>query len=87
MPSDNLLFLADIQQWHQTKEAKNGAYRAKRMILKHGKHHPPSVGSGDGPASKCHLLAQKIHDIVKAIDSDLEEKITRLSTGLNWQIR
>ena len=89
MPSDNILFLADIRQRHQTKEAEKGVRLANRTTSEHGKHHSPSVGSGasDGPVSERRLLARKIHDIVKAIDTDSEEKITGSSTGLNRQIR
>jgi hypothetical protein len=75
---ENISFLVEIRQRHQTKEAEKGV-RTKTM----SKHHTDSVS--EELISERRLLAQKIRHIVKAVDSD--EENTGSSTGLNRRIR
>jgi hypothetical protein len=82
-PSDNLLFLAEIRQRHQTKEAEKGIRLANRMALE-GDGSPSPSGATENPLSERRLLAQKIRDIVKSVNG---EKDASSSTGLNRQFR
>ena len=70
-PSDDILFLVDIRQQHQTKEAEKGVHLANGAKVL-GRH--PSSGASETQTSERRLLAQKICDIVKVVDS--EEKNT-----------
>ena len=82
-PSENISFLVEIRQQHQTKEAEKGVCLASTGT-KALRHHTSS-GASEEPILECHLLAQKIHDIMKAVDDD-KERIGS-STGLNQRIR
>ena len=74
--------LVEIRQRHQIKEAEKGVHLAGRT--KPLEHHPSS-GAQEDMIFEHRLLAQKIRDIVMAVDGD--EKNTGSSTGLNWRIR
>ena len=83
MPSGNISFLVEIRQRHQTKEAEKGV-RLASTGTKTLKHHTSS-GASEEPISERRLLAQKIRDIIKAVDDDKEN--IGSSTGLNRRIR
>ena len=81
----DISLLVEIRQRHQTKEAEKGVRLASRT--KALEHRLSSSGERNdaSPISEHRLLAQKIRDIVKAVDG--EEKNAGPSTGLNRQIR
>jgi hypothetical protein len=81
-PSMDISMLVEIRQRHQTKEAEKGVRLASRT--KALEHHSSS-GARENPISEHRLLAQKIRDLVKAVDGD--EKNAGSSTGLNRRIR
>ena len=82
-PSENISFLVEIRQQHQTKEAEKGV-RLASTGTKTLTHHPFSGASNEPISERC-LLAQKICDIIKAVDND-KEKVGS-STGLNRQVQ
>ena len=82
-PSENISFLVEIRQRHQTKEAEKGVCLASTGT-KTLTHHPFS-GASNEPISEHRLLAQKICDIIKAVDNDKEN--VGSSTGLNRRVR
>ena len=82
-PSDNISFLVEIRQQHQTKEAEKGV-RLASTGTKASRQHTSS-GASEEPISERRLLAQKIRDIMKAVDNDKEN--IGSSTGLNRRIR
>ena len=82
-PSENISFLVEIRQRHQTKEAEKGV-RLASTCTKALRHHTSS-GASEEPISERRLLVQKIRDIVKAVDDDKEN--IGSSTGLNRRIR
>ncbi|KAH9032049.1 hypothetical protein EDB85DRAFT_1890890 [Lactarius pseudohatsudake] len=87
--SENAItFLVEIRQRHQTKEAEKGVRRFANhdsYTMPLGRYSEPTPGAPEDPISERRLLAQKIRDIVNAVDG--EEKNTGSSTGLNRQIR
>ena len=82
-PSENISFLVEIRQRHQTKEAEKGVRLASTGTKALRQH--TSSGASEEPISKRRLLAQKICNIMKAVDDDKES--IGSSTGLNWRIR
>jgi hypothetical protein len=74
---ENISFLVEIRQRHQTKEAEKGV-RLNNVLSK-------GSGASEELISERRLLAQKIRDIVKTVDGD--EENTGTSTGLNRRIR
>ena len=83
-PSDNILFLVDIRQRHQTKEAEKGVRLANGAKVL-GRH--PSSGASEEQASERLLLAQKIRDIVKTVDSEEKNTGSESMAGVNRRIR
>ena len=82
-PSENLTFLVEIRQRHQTKEAEKGV----RITSSTAALRPnvASSGTSEDSITERHLLAQKIREIVKDVDGDKENMGS--STGLNRRVR
>lgn len=79
-PSDDLSFLVEIRQRHQTKEAEKGVRLASTGTKS-------SSNTSKEQLSERRLLAQKIRDIVKEVDDSDNKEHIGLSTGLNRQMR
>lgn len=82
-PSEDLKFLVEIQQRHQTKEAEKGV-----RITSSTKALRPNVassGTSEDSITERRLLAQKIREIVKDVNGDNENMGS--STGLNRRVR
>jgi hypothetical protein len=85
-PSEDISFLVEIRRQHQTKEAEKGVRLANgTKALGHHWHSSSGASGSEDPITERRLLAQKIHEIVKAVDG--EGKNTGSSTGLNKRIR
>ncbi|KAH8987036.1 hypothetical protein EDB92DRAFT_2069588 [Lactarius akahatsu] len=86
--SDDISFLVEIRQLHQTKEAEKGVRRKgtpseDQLRLGHVSD-PPGASESSELISERRLLARKIRDIVKAVDGTED---VGTSAGLNRQVR
>lgn len=86
-PSEDLTFLVEIRQCHQTKEAEKGVRLANTSTSSTKALRPnmASLGASEDSITERRLLAQKIREIVKDVDGDKENMGS--STGLNQCIR
>ena len=81
--SEDLTFLVEIRQCHQTKEAEKGVHITSSTSAL--RPNTASSGISEDSITERRLLAQKIREIVKDVDGDKENVSS--STGLNRCVR